>query len=149
MTTGLSTWYHIRAFIYQIRHRISRCHYTHLQNLPRILVLVQDRLDIDMFTRFGSLYDHVLSWSWSYYHIHVIYHSWYYPWKILQRVLPNQMSGTGAKFSIFPTRMALTTMKNRLKGAQTGHSLLKRKSEALTRRFREIVAKIDAVELFN
>ncbi|KAI8827121.1 ATP synthase subunit D-domain-containing protein [Fimicolochytrium jonesii] len=53
------------------------------------------------------------------------------------------MSGTGARFSIFPTRMALTTMKNRLKGAQTGHSLLKRKSEALTRRFRDIVKKID------
>ncbi|KAJ3324210.1 H(+)-transporting V1 sector ATPase subunit D [Boothiomyces sp. JEL0866] len=34
-------------------------------------------------------------------------------------------------------------MKNRLKGAHTGHSLLKRKSEALTRRFREIVSKID------
>ena len=36
-------------------------------------------------------------------------------------------------------------MKNRLKGAHTGHSLLKRKSEALTRRFREIVKKIDEV----
>ncbi|ORY52949.1 ATPase, V1/A1 complex, subunit D [Rhizoclosmatium globosum] len=34
-------------------------------------------------------------------------------------------------------------LKNRLKGANTGHSLLKRKSEALTRRFREIVKKID------
>ena len=34
-------------------------------------------------------------------------------------------------------------MKNRLKGAQKGHSLLKRKSEALTRRFRDIVKKID------
>jgi V-type H+-transporting ATPase subunit D len=55
------------------------------------------------------------------------------------------MSGAGPKFNIFPTRMALTTMKNRLKGAQTGHSLLKRKSEALTRRFRDIVAKIDQV----
>jgi vacuolar-type H+-ATPase subunit D/Vma8 len=36
-------------------------------------------------------------------------------------------------------------MKNRLKGAHTGHSLLKRKSEALTRRFREILKKIDEV----
>ena len=36
-------------------------------------------------------------------------------------------------------------MKNRLKGAHTGHSLLKRKSEALTRRFREIVKKINDV----
>ncbi|KAH6571878.1 hypothetical protein BASA60_006922 [Batrachochytrium salamandrivorans] len=53
------------------------------------------------------------------------------------------MSGAGPKFSIFPTRMALTTMKSRLKGAHTGHSLLKRKSEALTRRFRDILKKID------
>ncbi|KAJ1332613.1 hypothetical protein BSLG_008242 [Batrachochytrium salamandrivorans] len=34
-------------------------------------------------------------------------------------------------------------MKSRLKGAHTGHSLLKRKSEALTRRFRDILKKID------
>ena len=40
-------------------------------------------------------------------------------------------------------------MKNRLKGAHTGHSLLKRKSEALTRRFRDIVRKIDEVSLLN
>ncbi|KAI8848297.1 ATP synthase subunit D-domain-containing protein [Chytridium lagenaria] len=53
------------------------------------------------------------------------------------------MSGQGARLNIFPTRMALTALKNRLKGAHTGHSLLKRKSEALTRRFREILRKID------
>lgn len=40
---------------------------------------------------------------------------------------------------------ALTTMKQRLKGAQTGHSLLKRKAEALQRRFRDIVKKIQDV----
>lgn len=34
-------------------------------------------------------------------------------------------------------------MKGKLKAAQTGHSLLKRKSEALTKRFREILVKID------
>jgi len=34
-------------------------------------------------------------------------------------------------------------MKPKLKGAQNGHNLLKRKSEALTRRFREIVKKIE------
>lgn len=38
-------------------------------------------------------------------------------------------------------------MKNRLKGAQKGHSLLKRKAEALTRRFREIVTKIRDAKL--
>jgi len=34
-------------------------------------------------------------------------------------------------------------MKSKLKGAQNGHNLLKRKSEALTRRFREITKKIE------
>lgn len=38
-------------------------------------------------------------------------------------------------------------MKLKLKGAQTGHSLLKRKSEALTKRFRGITVKIDEVLL--
>ena len=33
-------------------------------------------------------------------------------------------------------------MKSKLKGAQTGHDLLKRKSEALTKRFREITQRI-------
>jgi hypothetical protein len=40
---------------------------------------------------------------------------------------------------------ALTTMKQKLKGAETGHSLLKRKAEALTKRFRTITQKIDDV----
>ena len=35
--------------------------------------------------------------------------------------------------AVFPTRQSLGTMKNKLKGAETGHSLLKRKSEALTK----------------
>lgn len=33
-------------------------------------------------------------------------------------------------------------MKSKLKGAQTGHDLLKRKSEALTKRFRDIAKRI-------
>jgi len=37
----------------------------------------------------------------------------------------------------------LSQMNSKLKGAQTGHSLLKRKSEALTKRFREILKRID------
>lgn len=53
------------------------------------------------------------------------------------------MSGQGAREPVFPTRMALQSMKIKLKGAQTGHSLLKRKSEALTKRFREITKRID------
>jgi V-type H+-transporting ATPase subunit D len=53
------------------------------------------------------------------------------------------MSGKGAREAVFPTRMTLNTTKTRLKGAQTGHSLLKRKADALTKRFRTITAKID------
>jgi hypothetical protein len=37
---------------------------------------------------------------------------------------------------------ALTNMKLRLKGAQKGHSLLKKKADALTLRFRAILKKI-------
>lgn len=39
--------------------------------------------------------------------------------------------------------MTLGVMKGKLKGAQTGYSLLKRKSEALTKRFRDITKRID------
>lgn len=41
--------------------------------------------------------------------------------------------------------MTLGLMKTKLKGAQQGHSLLKRKSEALTKRFRDITKRIDDV----
>jgi hypothetical protein len=55
------------------------------------------------------------------------------------------MSGTGARESVFATRMALTNTKLRLKGAQTGHSLLAKKRDALTTRFRSILRKVDEV----
>lgn len=48
-----------------------------------------------------------------------------------------------ARESVFPTRANLGYMKTRLKAAATGHSLLKRKSEALTKRFRDITRRID------
>eukprot|EP00127_Corallochytrium_limacisporum_P005755 Clim_evm134s210 gene=Clim_evmTU134s210 len=48
----------------------------------------------------------------------------------------------GDKIPIFPTRMALSTMKSRLKGAQKGHSLLKKKADALQIRFRSVLHKI-------
>lgn len=48
-----------------------------------------------------------------------------------------------SKEQVFPTRMTLGLMKSKLKGANQGYSLLKRKSEALTMRFREITKKID------
>ncbi|XP_071835023.1 V-type proton ATPase subunit D-like [Apostichopus japonicus] len=51
------------------------------------------------------------------------------------------MSGKD-KIPVFPSRMALTTMKARLKGAEKGHSLLKKKADALTLRFRQILKKI-------
>lgn len=53
------------------------------------------------------------------------------------------MSGAGNREQVFPTRMTLSVMKSKLKGAQQGHSLLKRKSEALTKRFRDITQRID------
>ncbi|KAI9800300.1 MAG: H(+)-transporting V1 sector ATPase subunit D [Piccolia ochrophora] len=53
------------------------------------------------------------------------------------------MSGAGDREAVFPTRQSLGAMKGKLKGAETGHSLLKRKSEALTKRFREITRRID------
>lgn len=46
------------------------------------------------------------------------------------------------KVNVFPSRMNLTNMKLRLKGAQKGHSLLKKKADALQIRFRSILKKI-------
>ena len=40
-------------------------------------------------------------------------------------------------------------MKLRLKGAQKGHSLLKKKADALTLRFRQILKKIIDVSLWG
>jgi len=51
------------------------------------------------------------------------------------------MSG-GDRLSVFPSRGAQTIMKARLKGAEKGHSLLKKKSDALQMKFRTILKKI-------
>uniref|UniRef100_A0A1B6E9N4 V-type proton ATPase subunit D n=1 Tax=Clastoptera arizonana TaxID=38151 RepID=A0A1B6E9N4_9HEMI len=51
------------------------------------------------------------------------------------------MSGKD-RLAIFPSRGAQTLMKGRLKGAQKGHSLLKKKADALQMRFRLILGKI-------
>ncbi|POI34498.1 hypothetical protein CIB84_001749 [Bambusicola thoracicus] len=56
------------------------------------------------------------------------------------------MSGKD-RIEIFPSRMAQTIMKARLKGAQTGRNLLKKKSDALTLRFRQILKKIIETKL--
>lgn len=53
------------------------------------------------------------------------------------------MSANQNREAVFPTRMTLNNTKSRLKGAQTGHSLLKRKADALTKKFRTITGKID------
>lgn len=53
------------------------------------------------------------------------------------------MSSGAGREAVFPTRQSLGAMKGKLKGAQIGHDLLKRKSEALTKRFREILKRID------
>ncbi|KAH6660741.1 V-type proton ATPase subunit D [Truncatella angustata] len=53
------------------------------------------------------------------------------------------MSGAADREAVFPTRQSLGIMKAKLKGAEQGHSLLKRKSEALTKRFRDITRRID------
>jgi len=52
------------------------------------------------------------------------------------------MSGRDDRIQVFPSRMAQTIMKARLKGAQKGHSLLKKKADALNMRFRQILSKI-------
>lgn len=52
------------------------------------------------------------------------------------------MASSGQREAVFPTRMTLGTTKTRLKGAQNGHSLLKRKADALSKRFRIITSKI-------
>lgn len=41
--------------------------------------------------------------------------------------------------------MNLGLTKGKLKGAQTGHSLLAKKRDALTTRFRQILRKVDEV----
>ncbi|CAG0913141.1 unnamed protein product [Notodromas monacha] len=51
------------------------------------------------------------------------------------------MSGKD-KINVFPSRGAQSMMKTRLKGAQKGHSLLKKKADALQMRFRLILKKI-------
>jgi len=50
--------------------------------------------------------------------------------------------GDNSKINIFPSRMALTLMKIRLKSAVQGHSLLKKKSDALKLKFRKILKQI-------
>lgn len=52
------------------------------------------------------------------------------------------MSGQGQRLNVVPTVTMLAVMKARLVGATRGHALLKKKSDALTVQFRQILKKI-------
>ena len=58
--------------------------------------------------------------------------------------IPGQSNTICKREAVFPTRQMLGQMKSKLKGAQTGHSLLKRKSEALTKYVLPIYLKCHA-----
>lgn len=52
------------------------------------------------------------------------------------------MSGQSQRLNVVPTVTMLGAMKARLVGATRGHALLKKKSDALTVQFRQILKKI-------
>merc|ERR1712113_907064 len=52
------------------------------------------------------------------------------------------MSSGGARLNVFPTRQNLQVMKVKLVGAKKGHSLLKKKADALTMRLRNLLRSI-------
>lgn len=52
------------------------------------------------------------------------------------------MSGGGARLTVVPTVTVLAMIKGRLIGANKGHGLLKKKADALTMRFRQILKEI-------
>ncbi|KAL0331454.1 UNVERIFIED_CONTAM: V-type proton ATPase subunit D [Sesamum angustifolium] len=56
------------------------------------------------------------------------------------------MSGQNQRLNVVPTVTMLGVMKARLVGATRGHALLKKKSDALTVQFRQILKKIENVQ---
>jgi len=56
------------------------------------------------------------------------------------------MSGQGQRLNVVPTVTMLGVMKARLVGATRGHTLLKKKSDALTMQFRQILKRIVATK---
>eukprot|EP00667_Euglena_gracilis_P017327 EG_transcript_18273 len=53
---------------------------------------------------------------------------------------------SAARFPCLPSRMTLQQFKNRLRGASKGHSLLKKKADALIIRFRKILRELKDVK---
>lgn len=53
-----------------------------------------------------------------------------------------EMSSAGSRLTVVPSRMVLQQIKARLAGAKKGHSMLKKKSDALLVRFRSILKEI-------
>lgn len=51
------------------------------------------------------------------------------------------------RYPALPSRMTLIAFKTRLKGAQKGHSLLKKKADALNMRYRQIMAELRKAKL--
>lgn len=51
------------------------------------------------------------------------------------------------RLNVFPSSMVLAQLKDRMKAAKTGHSLLKRKSDAIKMKLHEILGKIKQVKL--
>lgn len=56
------------------------------------------------------------------------------------------MSSTN-RYPALPSRMSLIAFKTRLKGAQKGHSLLKKKADALSLRYRSVMGELHAAKL--
>ncbi|KPA85938.1 putative vacuolar ATP synthase subunit d [Leptomonas pyrrhocoris] len=56
------------------------------------------------------------------------------------------MSSTN-RYPALPSRMSLIAFKTRLKGAQKGHSLLKKKADALSMRYRAVMGELHAAKL--
>jgi V-type H+-transporting ATPase subunit D len=56
------------------------------------------------------------------------------------------MSGNQNRYTVPPTVTVLTVMKARLVGATKGHALLKKKADALTMRYRQILKEIVAAK---
>jgi V-type H+-transporting ATPase subunit D len=52
-------------------------------------------------------------------------------------------SGSGAKLAVFPTRMNLAIIKGRVRSAEKGKTLLKRKSDAIQIRHKDVLSKLD------